>query len=68
MSKKINWAEVDSRVRNRRAVWTPAERNEVEESLKKLPDLADRVETIELAQPAIGGSDDDDDDDDDDTN
>jgi len=66
MSKKVNWAEMDSRVRNRRAVWTPGERAEVEESLKKLPDLANQIETIKVAQPAIGFTDTDDDDDDDD--
>ena len=64
MNKKVNWAAMDNRIRNRQAVWTPSERAEVEESLNKLPDLADQIETIGLAQPAIGNDDDDDDDDD----
>lgn len=64
MSKKVNWAEVDKRIRNRRVIWTPDERQAVEESLKKLPDLTEQSETLTLAQPAVGGGDEDDDDDD----
>jgi hypothetical protein len=63
MSKKVNWAEVDKRVRNRRAVWTPDEISAVEESLKKLPDSAERAESLDLIQPAVGGADDSDDED-----
>ncbi|MBM4356486.1 MAG: hypothetical protein FJ096_00090 [Deltaproteobacteria bacterium] len=65
MSKKVNWAEMDKRVRNRRAVWTPDEQSAVEESLKKLPDSAERAESVGLLQPAVGGLGADDDDDDD---
>lgn len=60
MSKKFNWAEVDKRIRNRRAVWTPDDLSAVEDSLRKLPDSADKAEAVELEQPAVGSSSDSD--------
>jgi len=67
-SKKVNWAEMDKRILNRRAVWTSDERNAVTESLKKLPDAADGAEALSLDQPAVGGGANDDEDEDDRSN
>ena len=53
MSKKRNWAEVDKRIRDRRNDWTAEELAEVEASLKKLPDLAEQAEIIDIAQPSL---------------
>lgn len=50
MSKKKNWADVDKRVRERYA----PDAEELQDSLEKLPDLADQVETIVGEQPALG--------------
>jgi hypothetical protein len=56
MSKKTNWAEVDKRIRARRAVWTQHERAELEDSLKKLPDVASEGHVLDVLQPALIGS------------
>ena len=61
MSKKVNWAEMDKRILNRKAVWSPEERTALEDSLKKLADSAERSEAVELEQPAVGGADDEED-------
>ncbi len=53
MSKKVNWAEVDIRIRDRRTDWTKDELEALEKGLGKLPDVADNAEEIELAQPAL---------------
>lgn len=53
MSKKVNWAEVDKRIRERRPSWTQDERKELAESLAKLPDLSDKVDYVEIPQPAL---------------
>jgi hypothetical protein len=55
MSKKNTWAEMDIRIRGRRAVWTQDERQDLDESLKKLPDVADKCEHVQLPQPAVSG-------------
>lgn len=56
MSKKVSWVEIDIRVRARRGVWTQQERGDLEDALKKLPDLSDEAQVIELPQPALAGS------------
>jgi hypothetical protein len=53
MSKKVNWAEVDKRIRNRRKDFSAEETKTVEAALKKLPDLAEMAEIIDIPQPAI---------------
>jgi hypothetical protein len=53
MSKKVNWVEVDKRIRNRRTDWTDAERAALEEKLLKLPDQAENAQSIAIAQPAL---------------
>ena len=53
MSKKVNWAEVDIRIRDRRTDWTKDELETPEKGLGKLPDVADNAEAIELPQPAL---------------
>ena len=57
MSKKNNWAEMDKRVRGRRALWTNEEAKELDDGLKKLPDMANAVDQVTLAQPALGAAD-----------
>ncbi len=56
MSKKTNWAEIDKRIRGRRAVWSHSDRGDLEDSLKKLPDVASQADTVDMAQPALGGA------------
>ncbi len=56
MSKKNIWAEMDIRIRGRRAVWTPDERHDLEDALKKLPDVADKGEAVQMSQPALGSA------------
>ena len=58
MSKKVIWAEVDKRIRNRRTDWTTEELKALEGTLKKLPDLAEDAEIIQTAQPALAQNDD----------
>jgi hypothetical protein len=53
MSKKVNWAEVDKRIRNRRTDWTGEELKALEAALNKLPDLAEEADIVTLAQPAL---------------
>jgi hypothetical protein len=57
MSKKVNWAEVDKRIRGRRSHWSAEEAKTLEAALAKLPDMADKAENITIAQPAVGSSD-----------
>ncbi len=54
MSKKTNWAEIDKRIRGRRAVWSQQDKTDLEDSLKKLPDMAGQCDTVDMPQPAIG--------------
>ncbi len=56
MSKKVNWAQVDKRIRGRRPIWDKADLEALESGLKKLPDMAEQCEIIEVAQPAIANS------------
>jgi len=53
MAKKVNWADVDKRIRARKATWSQDDTKDLEASLKKLPDVADKAEAIDLAQPAL---------------
>lgn len=53
MSKKVNWAEVDIRIRDRRTDWTKDELEALEKGLGKLPDVEDQAESIEIPQPAL---------------
>ncbi len=54
MSKKVNWATIDKRIRGRRTNWTAEELASLETQLKQLPDNEANVERIMLDQPAIG--------------
>ncbi len=54
MSDKTNWAEVDKRIRARRASWTNEEQKALDAGLNKLPDLAEELEIIDIPQPALG--------------
>lgn len=53
MSKKVNWAEVDKRIRGRRRDVTAEEQKNIEAALQKLPDLAEEAEIIDIPQPAV---------------
>lgn len=53
MSKKVNWAEVDKRIRQRRPSWTQEEREELEKGLQQLPDLSDKFDYVDIPQPAL---------------
>lgn len=53
MSKKVNWAEVDIRIRDRRTDWTKDELEALEKGLSKLPDVEDQAEAIDIPQPAL---------------
>ncbi len=57
MSKKVNWAEVDKRIRNRRKDFSADEMKTIEAGLQKLPDLAESVDVVTIPQPAIAGPD-----------
>ena len=54
MSKKVNWAEMDNRIRGRRPSWSKDELEALEAGLKKLPDVADQAEIIDVQQPGVG--------------
>ena len=54
MSKKVNWAEMDNRIRGRRPSWSKEELHDLEQGLAKLPDLADKCEIIDVHQPGVG--------------
>ncbi len=54
MSKKVNWANVDKRIRERNATWSHEERAALEANLMKLPDLEEECEVSEIPQPAVG--------------
>lgn len=53
MSKKVNWATVDKRIRNRRRDVSSEEQKGIEAQLQKLPDLAEEAEIIDIPQPAV---------------
>ena len=53
MSKKVNWAEADKRIRGRRRDVSTSENNAIDAELQKLPDLVEAVEIIDIAQPAV---------------
>jgi hypothetical protein len=53
MSKKVNWADVDKRIRNRKKDFSTAEVREIEDKLMKLPDLAEHVDIVDIVQPAV---------------
>jgi hypothetical protein len=57
MAKKANWAEVDKRISGRKATWSQEDAKASEADLKKLPDLSDQIETVDLAQPALAAKD-----------
>ncbi len=59
-AKKVNWAQADKRIRDRRKDWTNAELEQLDKELLKLPDLSDKVDTLSIPQPALaqpGGDD-----------
>jgi hypothetical protein len=60
MSKKVNWAEIDKRIRNRKKDFSALEVKEIEEKLQKLPDLAEQVEIVTIIQPAVAPPEDED--------
>ncbi len=53
MSKKVNWAQADKRIRGRRKDFSDIETAAVEAELKQLPDLAEEAEIITIPQPAV---------------
>ena len=53
MSNKVNWAEVDKRIRDRRVSWTADERKALDKDLMSLPDVADKAEQVDIPQPAF---------------
>jgi hypothetical protein len=61
MSKKLNWAEVDKRIRARKTNWSAEELKAVEASLAKLPDRSGEHDFVEIPQPALQSADADDD-------
>lgn len=58
MAKKPNWADVDKRIRSRKATWSQEDSKALDAGLKKLPDLEEQVEVLDLAQPALLNEDD----------
>ncbi len=56
MSDKTDWASMDKRIRDRKISWSKDEKKALDDGLGKLPDLAERVEVIDIAQPALGSS------------
>jgi hypothetical protein len=59
MSKKVNWAEVDKRIRGRRKDWSNKEVEALEATFMKLPDLQDKCDNVKLPQPALQQPEDD---------
>ncbi|MBW2455324.1 MAG: hypothetical protein JRI68_12470 [Deltaproteobacteria bacterium] len=57
MAKKPNWADVDKRIRSRKATWSQEDSKALEAGLKKLPDSEEHVEVLDLAQPALANDD-----------
>ncbi len=55
MSKEVNPAIVDTRVRERNIAKGLGTKEEVASLLASLPDLADEAEGVTVPQPAIGG-------------
>ncbi len=58
MVKKVIWGEVDKRICARKATWSKEDSQALEADLKKLPDLAEQVDWVDLAQPALEATDD----------
>ena len=56
MSDKTDWASMDKRIRDRKISWSKDEKKALDDGLGKLPDLAEQVEVIDIAQPALGSS------------
>lgn len=50
---KINWAEVDKRIRNRKKDFSAEDTRNIEATLQKLPDLAEQVDIVTIQQPAV---------------
>jgi hypothetical protein len=53
MSKKVDFAEMDVRIRRRRTDWNKSDSEALEKGLSKLPDLAEEVVAITIPQPAL---------------
>ena len=56
MSDKTDWASMDKRIRDRKITWSKDEKKSLDDGLGKLPDLAEQVELIDIAQPALGST------------
>lgn len=52
--EETNWAEVDKRIRARRPMWAPGEVETLEQTLRRLPDVATKAEALDVEQPAVG--------------
>jgi len=53
-STRKPWVDVDKRIRDRLTTWTKDDERELAAGLAALPDVSDKVELIEIEQPAIG--------------
>lgn len=58
MSNKFNPWDLDIRVRERNLKAGTLTEKDVEKILGQLPDMADQVDAVTIAQPALGGRDD----------
>ncbi|MEM6788873.1 MAG: hypothetical protein AAF928_21640 [Myxococcota bacterium] len=56
MSDKTDWASMDKRIRDRRVSWSKEDKSALDAGLAKLPDLAEKVDLVEIPQPAIGSA------------
>lgn len=50
---RVNWAEMDARIRGRKTGWTAAEMKELEQDLLDLPDVGALAEPLRGDQPAL---------------
>ena len=55
-SSKTDWAAMDKRIRDRRPVWTAEELEQLHAALLELPDVAEKAEFIDIAQPALASA------------
>ncbi len=53
MSKDVNWANVDKRIRERRVAWTNEERDALARDLAAMPDTGAGYDQVTIPQPAL---------------
>ena len=53
MSNDAKWTNIDKRILDRRLAWSAEEKAQYDKQLNELPDCSDKLETIDIPQPAF---------------